>query len=96
MLDTYMTNQQQCGSLTWGEPMFPAFGESDSGAARPVIVCIGFGSRGGFRDTGVVRKEEPLEKPTSSTPVWPSKPAEKNRKPEERSQSALNGSLKIQ
>ncbi len=34
------------------------------------LQMIGFGSRGGFRDTGVVRKDEPMEKPTGTTPVW--------------------------
>lgn len=30
----------------------------------------GFGSRGGLRQMGVVRKDEPMEKPDSSIPVW--------------------------
>jgi len=51
---------------------------SDAGLRplRPsMLICVGFGSRGGFRQTGVVRKDEPMEKPTASTPIWPSPPA---------------------
>jgi len=30
----------------------------------------GFGSRGGLRQMGVIRQDEPMEKPTPEMPVW--------------------------
>lgn len=44
------------------------------------LQMIGFGSRGGFRDTGVVRKDEPMEKPTATTPMW-APPQPSNQQP---------------
>jgi len=37
---------------------------------RGEIQRLGFGSRGGFRQTGILKNEEPMEKPTATTPVW--------------------------
>ncbi len=68
----------------------------NSGVRRPMLICVGFGSRGGFRETGVVRKDEPMEKPTASTPVWPTQPVTGDRKPEEPSQSIPGFKAKIQ
>jgi hypothetical protein len=67
-----------------------------SGVRRPMLICIGFGSRGGFRETGVVRKDEPMEKPTASTPIWPTQPATGDRNQEEPSQSIPRVTAKIQ
>jgi hypothetical protein len=67
-----------------------------SGARHPMLICVGFGSRGGFRETGVVRKDEPMERPTASTPIWPTQPVAGDRKPEEPSQSIPRVKAKIQ
>jgi hypothetical protein len=67
-----------------------------SGARLPMLICVGFGSRGGFRETGVVRKDEPMESPAASTPIWPAQPVAEDRKTEEPSQSIPGDKTKVQ
>jgi hypothetical protein len=69
--------------------------DPQSGSQHAILTCIGFGSRGGFRDTGVVRKDEPMEKPTDSTSIWPSRPVGE-RTQEEPAQSIPRVKAKIQ
>ena len=67
-----------------------------SDAVPPMLTCIGFGSRGGFRETGVVRKDEAMEKPVDSTPIWPSQPVAGEHKQEEQSKSVQKTKAKLQ
>ena len=80
-------NQMDGWNPLWaGSPADPTQ-DRKFAALPPMLTCLGFGSRGGFRETGVVRKDEPMEKPTASTPIWPSQPVAGEPKQEEPSQS---------
>jgi len=98
-----------CFELTGGNRLIgwnPSWGETsiqgpkshrDHGPIRlPMLTCIGFGSRGGFRETGVVRRNEPMEKPTASTPIWPSQPVGGDHEYEEASQTSPTAKTTIQ
>jgi hypothetical protein len=89
-------NQMNGWNPLWGGRFTDPAQDPKSDARPPMLICIGFGSRGGFRETGVVRKDEPMEKPTASTPIWPSQPVAGERKQEEPSQSIPRVKAKIQ
>lgn len=79
------------------EPIQDPKSDAGSGPLRPpMLICIGFESRGGFRETSVVRKDEPMEKPTASTPIWPTQPGVGDRKHEEPNQSTPTVKTTIQ
>ena len=89
-------NQMNGWIPLWGGSFADPSQDPKSDARPPMLICIGFGSRGGFRETGVVRKDEPMEKPTASTPIWPSQPVAGERKQEEPPQSIPRVKAKIQ
>jgi hypothetical protein len=50
----------------------------------------GFGSRGGLREMGVLRPDDPMQRPTATTPVWRSEPPAADRTPPDSSPAAAN------